>query len=108
MKSTMKLLAATALTCLAFNAQAELVQDCVLEGKVIYSESLDLKQIIRVSFTSAQPFQADSHCNLRGNPKFSQPKGSMIENLPDGAKVQYHFQKDDQGNTQWRMIKAKM
>lgn len=104
----MKKFLAIAFSCLAFSAQAELLQDCVLEGQVLDSESIDLKQIIRVSFTSAKPFHDGSHCTLQSHPKFSQPKGSMIENLPTGAKVQYHFQKDSEGNTQWRMIKASM
>lgn len=102
----MRILVATALTCLAFSAQAELLQDCVLEGKVRKSQDFGLQNIIRVDFYSAKPFRSDSHCHYNGDVKFKQPKGSMIENLPSGTKVQYHFQKDSDNNTNWRMLKA--
>jgi hypothetical protein len=102
-----------ALTTLALSlpicSQAEsamVFQDCLLEGKVVADRADDGNNIVRVDFYKAEPFEKDARCIIDGMLKFTQPKGSLIENLSAGSIVQYHYVKMTDGKTIWQLVGA--
>lgn len=81
-------------------------QDCLLEGKVVADRAEDGNNIVRVDFYKAEPFSKEARCIIDGVLKFTQPKGSLIENLSTGSIVQYHYVKTTDGKTTWQLVGA--
>ena len=87
-------------------ADSAIYQDCLLEGKVVAAKSYDGENIVRVDFYKAQPYKTGSRCIIDGVLVFKQPKGSLIENLSEGAIVQYHYIKTFEGKAFWQLVGA--
>ena len=81
-------------------------QDCLLEGKVVADKATDGKNVVRVDFYKAEPYRPELRCIIDGVLEFTQPKGSLIENLSEGSIVQYHYIKTNDGKTTWRLVGA--
>jgi hypothetical protein len=88
-------------------ADADIIfQDCLLEGKVVAEKASDGSNIVRIDFYKAQPYKPESRCIIDGTLEFKQPKGSLIENLSEGSVVQYHYMKNQDGQTSWQLVGA--
>jgi hypothetical protein len=85
---------------------AMVFQDCLLEGKVVADHAEDGNNIVRIDFYKAEPYTKDARCIIDGLLQFSQPKGSLIENLSVGSIVQYHYIKMTDGKDLWQLVGA--
>lgn len=81
-------------------------QDCVIEATVKHTIVEGVKNFIHVHFFNAEPYTKNSKCSLRGEISFNQPKGAMIDNLPEGATVKYRYQESAPEEFRWTMISA--
>ena len=81
-------------------------QDCLLEGRVVAGQDTDGKNIVHIDFYKAEPYKPESSCIIDGYLEFSQPKGSLIENLSPGSVVQYHYVKTTDGQISWQLVGA--
>lgn len=92
---------------LASQAEPAMVfQDCLLEGKVVADRAEDGNNVVRIDFYKAEPYKEDARCIIDGLLQFTQPKGSLIENLSEGSVVQYHYIKMTDGQTLWQLVGA--
>lgn len=100
---------ATLALSVPFTVQAEpamVFQDCLLEGKVVADRAEDGNNVVRIDFYKAEPYKEDARCIIDGLLKFTQPKGSLIENLSEGSVVQYHYIKMTDGQVLWQLVGA--
>lgn len=81
-------------------------QNCLLEGRVVADREEDGKNIVRIDFYKAQPYKEEARCIIDGYLEFTQPKGSLIENLSPGSVVQYHYIKMTDGSVTWQLVGA--
>jgi len=98
------------LPMLAMAAQAEVTQDCILEGTVDKRKAEQMGQDVYVKFHSAARAERGSECNLqrRNRVQFKEPKNAMIENAPDGSKVRYRYTEKDNQQGEWQLIGVSM
>jgi hypothetical protein len=98
------------LTMVAMSASADINQDCILEGTVDKKRAEQLGQNVYVAFHSASATTAGTICHLPPGRKlaFKEPKNAMIENVPDGSEVTYHYIQRGKQQPQWRLISVNM
>lgn len=98
------------LPLMAVTAQAEVTQDCILEGTVDKRKAEQMGRDVYVEFHSASRAERGSECNLqrRNRVQFKEPKNAMIENAPDGSKVRYRYTEQDDQQGEWRLIGVAM
>ncbi len=106
MKLLMKSLVLAAFPAIALNAQAEVSQDCILEGEVNQKKAAAMQQNAYVRFYSATDGSTEVGCNMRKGKRivFKQAKEDGIQNLPDGAVVTYHYTEGPDQQAQWRLL----
>lgn len=85
---------------------ATIFQNCLLEGKVVADRAEDGNNIVRIDFYKAQPYTAESRCIIDGFLEFTQPKGTLIEELSPGSVVQYRYIKMSNGQVTWQLVGA--
>lgn len=81
-------------------------QNCLLEGKVVADRAEDGNNVVRIDFYKAQPYTAEARCIIDGFLEFTQPKGTLIENLSPGSVVQYRYIKMSDGQVTWQLVGA--
>jgi hypothetical protein len=99
---------ALALTLGATTVQAEITQDCILEGTVTENRAAEGGERVRVSFRSAERGEA-APCRLSRSDRsrriqFKAPSENEIADAPHGARVKYRYTEDVNGERQWRLI----
>lgn len=111
MRTLVKTLVLAAMPMIALSAQAEMSQDCILKGEVDKRKAAALNQNVYVHFYEATDASSDPGCNLRKGKRlqFKEPKNAMIEHVPDGAEVTYHYTEYDQSEqAEWRLLSVTM
>ncbi len=81
-------------------------QNCLLEGKVVKGEDNNGENTVYIDFYKAEPYKAHHRCIIDGHLEFTQPKGSLIENLSEGSIVIYHYSRTMGGTTHWQLVGA--
>ena len=101
--------AALSLTLFALAAQADVTEDCILEGTVDMRKAEQLGQSVYVRFNDARR-GSDAGCSLdrRSNSRrvkfISSPDTHDLDNASHGAKVRYRYiERDGQPGT-WELI----
>ena len=91
---------------MAVNAMAGSTQDCIVEGTVKSKSDVENGTSVYIDFHSAKDAAGPESCKLtkRSKMDFKEPKNAMIENVPAGSKVRYHYQQPDAGNAQWQLM----
>ena len=82
------------------------IQECLLEGEIVPAEEGDDNNTVRVEFYKAERFNEKRPCLIGNSLKFTQPKGSIIENLSVGAVVIFRYVKGEDGVEQWQLVGA--
>ena len=109
-ENTMRYTIKTAVLLLAFlpvmGVQAEVAQDCLVEGTVEQRTGEKHSVDVYVAFHSVKKSDAQSKCSLARKKRvaFKEPKNAMIENAPVGSTVTYRYIEQDNKDTQWRLI----
>lgn len=111
MKTTVSaVIGALALSLAAGAAQAEITQDCILEGQVDKRRAEQLGHDVYVAFSSAKNGDAAT-CELgrRGKSKnrrieFRAPSTSDIADAPHGARVKFRYTERNNERGQWELI----
>tara|TARA_B110000503_G_scaffold125413_1_gene192958 strand:+ start:818 stop:1165 length:348 start_codon:yes stop_codon:yes gene_type:complete len=88
-------------------ARAELSQECILDGRVSYKESVPNVTEVRLTFHNIEHGdQARCH-SLTRNPKsriqFKADLSDNLDKLPNGSKVSYRYIEQD-GQVQWELL----
>jgi len=84
----------------------EIYQECLLEGKVVADKATDGENVVRIDFYTAKPYRPEARCIIDGRLEFTQPKGSLIENLSEGSVVQYHYLRTKTNKISWQLVGA--
>lgn len=109
MKTTVSaVIGALALSLAAGAAQAEITQDCILEGQVDKRRAEQLGHDVYVAFRSAESGDAAT-CELgrRGKNRrveFTAPSTSDIADAPHGARVKFRYTERNNERGQWELI----
>ena len=97
-----------ALGAIATGAQAEITQDCILEGNVDKRKAAQLGQDVYVKFRSAEAGEAApcdmSRSNRSRRVQFKAPSTDDITDAPHGAAVKYRYIERDNQRGQWQLI----
>ena len=106
MKARTGLCAGLGLMLLAGQAFAGGEQDCYVEGTVKSKTDVDNRTNVYIAFHSAEDAAGRGSCNLnkRSKVSFKQPKNAMIENVPEGSKVRYHYKQQESGDSEWQLM----
>ena len=104
----------TILTLLAIGTIAQAdptqdsTQDCIVDGTVKNRADVQHGTNVYVSFHSAKDGAGRNSCRLaeRGKVAFREPKNAMIENVPTGSKVRYHYTQEGEQAPQWQLMKV--
>lgn len=106
MKIRTGLCAGLGLILLAGQALAGSEQDCFIEGTVKSKSDVDSGTNVYIAFHSAEDAAGRDSCNLnkRSKVSFKQPKNAMIENVPEGSKVKYHYKQQESGEAEWQLM----
>lgn len=99
MKILTKAIVAAGMLSLTPIASAELVQDCIIEGKIKKRSSL-----VQIDLKKAEPGSPNSKCNLRKAKHFKQPLESDIAQAPNGSKVTFRYTVDDKNKSEWKLV----
>ncbi|MFN2287995.1 MAG: hypothetical protein ABR578_06635 [Chromatocurvus sp.] len=107
MKKQLGIISALALV-LATQAQAEITQDCILEGTVNQTRAASGEERVHVSFRSAQRGE-EAPCRMSRSDRnrrieFKAPGDNDIADAPRGSRVKYRYTEDVEGKRQWRLI----
>lgn len=110
MKITIKLGSLLLFPVLAAFAQAEVTQDCVVEGKVKQRSGQENGTNVYVAFHSVKKSNEKATCSIERQKRvaFKQPKNAMIENAPVGSTVTYRYVEEDNTEGQWDLITVGM
>jgi len=113
MKTISNTMAATftalTLTILALNANAEITQDCIIEGTVDMRKAEELGQPVFVNFRNVRRgTEAGCMMNRRSKSRrvqfISSPSTDGIENAADGSKVRYRYIERNGQPGSWELI----
>jgi hypothetical protein len=106
MKLKTSLMAGLGLLLMALNAMAGSTQDCIVEGTVKGKSDVENGTSVYIDFHSAKDAAGPESCQLNKRSKmaFKEPKNALIENVPAGSKVRYHYQQPDTGKPQWQLM----
>ena len=93
---------------LSVQVQAEITQDCILEGTVNQTRAASGNELVRVSFRSAERGE-EAPCRMSRSDRnrrieFKAPSDNEIADAPHGSKVKYRYTEDVKGKRQWRLI----
>lgn len=107
MKTLLSMTSALVLV-LATQAQAQVTQDCILEGTVNQTRAASGNDQVRVSFRSAERGE-EAPCRMSRSDRnrriqFKAPTENDIADAPHGAKVRYRYTEEANGKRQWRLI----
>ncbi len=107
MKTLLSMSSAIALV-LAVQAQAEITQDCILEGTVNQKRGSSANEQVHISFRSAKRGE-EAPCRMTRSDRnrriqFKAPDENDIADAPHGSKVRYRFTEEADGKRQWRLI----
>ncbi|EED36628.1 hypothetical protein NOR51B_2580 [Luminiphilus syltensis NOR5-1B] len=89
-------------------ASADISQECILKGRVDQSRSTDAGQEVRVTFHRAEHGD-QARCRInKGNTKnrvqFKARPEDKLQELPDGAAVEYRYIERNNGQGQWQRL----
>lgn len=81
-------------------------QDCIIEGTVKSRSDVANGTNVYIAFYSAEDAAGPDSCKLnrRGKLAFKEPKNAMIENVPAGSKVRYHYKQQGSDNAEWQLM----
>lgn len=102
---------ALGLSTLTMHANAEITQDCILEGTVDMRKADKLGQPVYVNFRNARS-GSEAGCNLNRRSKsrrvqyISSPDTSGVENAAHGSKVRYRYIERNNQPGSWELIEA--
>ena len=107
------ILGVLALSLAATTVNAEITEDCILEGTVDMRKAEALGQPIYVNFRSARS-GSEANCSMarRGKNKsrrvkfISSPDVSQVNNAAHGSKVRYRYIERDNQPGQWELIEV--
>lgn len=107
MKTLLGITSALALA-LTTQVQAEITQDCILEGTVNQTRAASGNEQVHVSFRSAERGE-EAPCRMSRSDRsrriqFKAPSDNDIADAPHGSKVKYRYTEDITGKRQWRLI----
>ncbi|MFK7831422.1 MAG: hypothetical protein AB8B57_16735 [Congregibacter sp.] len=97
------------LALLPMGAQAEITQDCILEGTVDKRKAEQLGQPVYVKFRNARR-GSEAGCSMNRRNKsrrvkfISSPKTNDIENVDHGSQVRYRYIERDNQTGTWELI----
>lgn len=96
----------------ALPASAAVVKDCILKGRVIETSHAENSgdTLVDVRFESAKAFDGSRRCVLRrGNFEFTQPIGSIMDNVSPGTEVEFRYIKDSKKeHPEWKLMRVLM
>ena len=110
MTNTIKI-ALLAVACLfGMGTQAEVAQDCLVEGKVKQRADQENGTNVYVAFHSVKKSNDETNCSLARQKRvaFKEPKNAMIENAPIGSTVTYRYTEKVNQDGEWRLISVGM
>lgn len=107
MKTLLGITSALALI-LATPVQAQITQDCILEGTVNQTRTTQGSERVHVSFRSAERGEK-APCRMSRSDRnrrieFKAPSDNDIADAPHGSRVKYRYTEDVEGKRQWRLI----
>ncbi len=110
MKNIIKVGALILIPVLAAGVQAEVTQDCVVEGKVKQRSGQESGTNVYVAFHSVKKSNEQANCSIDRQKRvaFKQPKNAMIENAPVGSTVTYRYVEQDNSDGQWSLVTVGM
>jgi hypothetical protein len=103
--------AAIALAVTGMQANAEVTEDCILEGTVDMRKAEELGQSVYVNFRNARS-GSEAGCSLNRRSKsrrvqyISSPDPRGIENANHGSKVRYRYIERDNQPGKWELIEV--
>jgi hypothetical protein len=101
-----------ALTLAAISANAEITQDCIIEGTVDMRRAEQLGQPYYVSFSNAS-HGSEARCMMNRRTKSRRvqfvdtPRMDGIENAVDGSKVRYRYIERNGQPGHWELIEVR-
>jgi hypothetical protein len=101
-----------ALTLAAINANAEITQDCIIEGTVDMRRAEQLGQPYYVNFSNAS-HGSEARCMMNRRTKSRRvqfvdtPSMEGIENAVDGSKVRYRYIERNGQPGNWELIEVR-
>ena len=104
-----KFLLAAAAIGFSVAVQAEVVQDCKLEGVVKETQSKDGVKAVYIDFHSIKRYSDGTRCNMRGKDvEFDGVVGSQIQQVEPGTGVTYRYIQDDEKAPagQWQLLEV--
>ncbi|MFT4729769.1 MAG: hypothetical protein ACI9UN_004290 [Granulosicoccus sp.] len=106
MRTLMSVVACFGLAIAAAGVQAGSDQDCIVEGTVKNKDAVKNGTSVYIAFHSATDAAGPDSCSLEKRRKvsFKEPKNAMIENVPAGSVVKYHYTEDSAGESQWQLV----
>lgn len=95
---------------LTVGVQAEITQDCVVEGKVKQRSGQENGTNVYVAFHSVKKSNEQANCSIERQKRvaFKQPKNAMIETAPVGSTVTYRYVEQDNSDGQWSLVTVGM
>ncbi len=98
-------------TQVAAQANADITQDCILEGTVNQTRAASGSEEVHLVFRSAERGEQApcrmSRVNRSRRIQFKVPSDNDIVDAPHGSKVKYRYTEDGEGKRQWRLIDRK-
>ncbi|MFN2329098.1 MAG: hypothetical protein ABR612_09290 [Chromatocurvus sp.] len=92
----------------AAQANAEITQDCILEGTVNQTRAASGGEAVHLVFRSAERGEQApcrmSRVDRSRRIQFKVPSDNDIVDAPHGSKVKYRYTEDVEGKRQWRLI----
>jgi hypothetical protein len=87
-------------------AHADPSQNCIVEGTVKNKTAEQHGTNVYVAFHSASDGAGRNSCNMTKGSKlaFKEPKNAMIENVPAGSEVRYHYTQEGEQAPQWQLM----
>ncbi len=106
MKTKFGLAAGIGLLLVAGQALAGDTQDCIVEGTVKSKADVERGTNVYIAFHAAEDASGPDSCTLNKRSKmaFKEPKNAMIENVPAGSKVRYHYKQQGSSDAQWQLM----
>jgi hypothetical protein len=101
-----------ALALTGMQANAEITEDCILEGTVDMRKAEELGQSVYVNFRNARR-GSEAGCSLNRRSKsrrvqfIRSPDASDIENANHGSKVRYRYIERDNQAGNWELIEVR-
>lgn len=89
-------------------ADEDITRECILTGHVHNSSQDKSGNKVRVTFHNAENGENApcrmSKSNTRARIQFKASAKDRLQNLPDGAAVQYRYQQRRDGQDQWKLM----